>query len=143
MAFDSIAQNLDVIRAKSASNSFFVSQVETRGQNVLNFIVEAWNIIVALGETLKNVLGVAVRTLLWLPRKIVSLSFIENLNGAMPKCPDVANSIVKAGQLFVGLISTALLGVALNPNWNYSVHVRVGIVPSQRNNQPAAAAVVT
>lgn len=138
MSFNSIVNGLDNVRVRSASNSFFVNQVETRVLNGFNLLIEAWNIIVSLGETLRDFVGTLARTALWLPRQIFNWSGLENLNNALPSCTDFRNSAVKTIQLGVGLLSTVALGVVINPNWNYSVHVSIGIVPAQR---PAAAAV--
>ena len=131
MSFDSIVNGLNTVRAKSNSNSFFVREIETRAGNVINFLREALKIIVTLGETLINVLGTAVRTVLYIPRKFVTIDFLEKLNNAVPGCAQARDSIVRTVQLGLGAISTATLGVVVNPNWNYSVHVVIGIVPRQ------------
>lgn len=141
MSFDSIVNGLNTVRAQSQSNSFFVSQVQTRAVNVVNFLKEALNIIVTLGETLVNVLGTAVRTVLWIPRKIVTVGLLERINRAVPGCEEARDSIVRTVQLGLGAISTLTLGVVVNPNWNYSVHVAIGIVPRQPSPVVTAAKV--
>lgn len=142
MSFDSIVNGLETVRAKSSSNSFFVREIETRGNNVVNFFSEVWKIIVTLGETLVNVLGTAIRTVLWLPRQIVRINVLDRIYNAVPGCAAARDSIARTIQLGLGAISTATLGVVVNPNWNYDVHVIIGIIPRQPSPAVTAARVV-
>lgn len=137
MAFNTIVQGLNDVHASSVSRSFFTSQIETRVLNVVNFLREAWQIIVSLGEILKGVLGVTVKTVIYLPRQVVHFDFLERLNSNLSGCTDVKNAVIATFQLGLGLVSTAALGVVVNPNWNYSVHQIIGILPPRNNGGPA------
>jgi hypothetical protein len=125
----SIQANLLEIRLNYASGDCVKSQVNTRVESLKVFGQELWQIIVNLGESFKGLIGATLRIPVGIVRWIAPGSVnVNRFYDWLPSCQHMLSSVVKTAQATLGAISSLTLGVIVNPNWNFTVQQKLGIV---------------